>query len=111
MESFSRTIQMIWPASCSSSKIDPQVAARFRMQAVAENPRQSTPGITLRTSTKTTSSPGLPGEKPALDRELGMYVPVQATDAAAVGVLTRADNSVSFDGSRIFHVEILKTYR
>jgi glycosyltransferase involved in cell wall biosynthesis len=29
------------------------------------------------------------GEKPALDRELGMYVPTQRVDAAA-GVLTRA---------------------
>lgn len=67
----------------------PQVAERYRQQAVQRILQQYTwDHITdqyedyfLRLAA---------GEKPALDRDLGMYVPVQSTDAAAVGVLTRA---------------------
>ncbi len=66
----------------------PQVAERYRQQAVQRILQQYTwDHITdqyedyfLRLAA---------GEKPALDRELGMYVPVQSTEATPVGVLTR----------------------
>ena len=80
--SFSRTIQTIWPASLQFVEDDPHVAERYRRHATQRILEEYT-WDHITDQYEDYFRRLVAGEKPALDRKLGMYVPTKGVDAAA----------------------------